>query len=261
MANTCEKYLKEVSTFIDKLNNAEIDRFCDKPDALVEYIITKYIGSLGYLSPTRAAWGMMKTSTKDKYIKTIKILFWKLHNDTKFIEGCREHRLEDIKTIFKETLISAQGYISPCAGKQYTYKHKNSNVDRYNSGLKPEVEPVVVPTNRNKRSLSRTTYRSNDNKMQTIKSFLLKKTKKIRKNKENLLSKIQDEEDELEKLESSINFRPLTFRENKLTKLRAVSPRFAVARGPVTRSQTASMRSQAPPPSKRRNTTLKKTRS
>jgi hypothetical protein len=165
-----------------------------------------------------------------------------------------------LKNIFKETLISAQGYISPCAGKQYTYKHKNSNVERYNSGLRPEVEPAVVPTNRNKRSLSRTKSRSNNNSIQKIKSFLLKKTHKIRKNKANLLSKIQDEEDELEKLESSINFRPLTFRENKLTKLRPVSPRFAVARGPVTRSQTALMRSQAPPPSKRRNTTSKKTR-
>lgn len=256
MANTCEKYLKEVSRFIDTLGNAEIDRFCDKPDALVEYIITKYINSLGYISPTKAAWGLMKTSTRDKYIKTIEILFWKLHTDINFVEGCREHRLKDIKNIFKETLISAQGYMSPCVGKQYTYKHKNSNVKRYNSGLKPEVEPVVVPTNRNKRLLSRSVSGSNDDKIQKIKSFLLKKTKKIRNNKK--LSNIQDEEDDLE---SNINFKPLTFRENTPTKLRPVSPRLAVSRGPVTRSQTASMRSQAPPPSKRRNTTLKKTSS
>jgi len=252
MANTCEKYLKDVSKFIDTLKDTEINSFCDEPDKLVQYLIDKYIGSLGYLSITRGAWAAMATRTKEKYIKTIKILFWKLHKEIRFTEGCREHNVKDIKELFKETLVSSREYISTCAGKQYTYKHSNSIVKRYNSGLRPEVEAVVVPTNRTVRSLTRSASRQikNEANMKKVRSFLLRKTRKIRRNKE-----MQEDS-----IEQNGNFKPLAFNVNKLTKPRPVSPRFAVTSGPVTRSQTARMRSQAPPPSKRRNMMVKKTK-
>jgi len=205
----CDEYVIEFSRELDKLQLNELN--CSKPEDIIDTVISKYLSSRWF---KRAAWHAIPS--KDKYIKKVKILFWKLKGDHAFLAACRENNIIDIKDKFKDTIKEATGYLSFCVGKQYTYKHLNSNIKRFNNGVDPVLIPIEQPlSNRNARALSRNennsvgeptslqtsnssseanakTIRNNkrtDNAIAKIKTFLLRKTKTIKNNKKKSIIK------------------------------------------------------------------------
>lgn len=234
----CDEYVNDLSKEIDKLELKELN--CTKPEDIIKTVITKYL-STRWLK--RSAW--FAIPNKDKYLKKIKILFWKLKGDHSFLAACREENIDDIKDKFKDTLKEATGYLSYCVHKNYTYKHSNSNIKRFNDGLDPILIPIEEPlTNRNARLLSKNTVNSvgetasvqvnssnqasrESNAITKIKSFLLRKTKTIKNKKKKAIvksfllgslrkrrTKRQNNAQSNNEHEMSINFKKIPARNN-----------------------------------------------
>ena len=196
----CDEYINDLSKEIDKLQLNELN--CSKPEEIINTVITKYLSTRWF---KRTAW--LAIPNKEKHLKKIKILFWKLKGDHSFLAACREENIDDIKDKFKDTLKEATGYLSYCVHKNYTYKHSNSNIRRFNDGLDPILIPIEQPlSNRTARLLSKNTVNSvgntasvqenssnqasrETNAMTKIKSFLLKKTKTIKNKKKKAIVK------------------------------------------------------------------------
>ena len=132
----CESHLTPVGKFIDGISDANILKFCKKPQDLVDYVYDNYFGWV-----TKKVLNRVKSI--HKYLKIAKILFWKLRGDREFLDFCHDENIPEIKKKFKETLLLLQDYISYCTGKSknYTYKHLNSNIAAFNSGESPKLSP------------------------------------------------------------------------------------------------------------------------
>ena len=132
----CESHLTPVGKFIDGISDANIVKFCKKPQDLVDYVYDNYFGWV-----TKKVLNRVKSI--HKYLKIAKILFWKLRGDREFLDFCRDENIPAIKKKFKETLLLLQDYIAYCTGKSknYTYKLLNSNIAAFNAGKSPKLSP------------------------------------------------------------------------------------------------------------------------